>query len=118
MRFLLFAPLLFIILYAGETELNSFRPNIGLSEQTIYDFGKINEEAKVTHKFKFKNTGDADLEIPLVKSSCKCMASLSAGKTIKPGEEGEILVTFNSTGYAENYVTHHFSSYWLYKFFS
>lgn len=62
-----------------------------------FDFGKIKQGDKVTHEFKFKNTGKRDLIIRDTQSSCGCTA-VETKKVIKPGETSSIKTTFNSAG--------------------
>lgn len=66
--------------------------------ETQFAFGKINEGDKVEHVFKFKNTGDKDLIIANAWGSCGCTVPEYPKEPIKPRAEGEIKVTFNSTG--------------------
>ena len=64
----------------------------------VHDFGKIKEGDKVTHYFKFLNSGKADLIIKEAKGSCGCTVPEFPKKPLKPGEIGKIKVTFNSDG--------------------
>ena len=63
-----------------------------------HDFGELIQGEKVTHIFKYTNAGDANLIITNIKSSCGCTVPNYSQEPIAPGEEGEIKVTFNSTG--------------------
>jgi|SRR6185312_10877925 len=65
---------------------------------TAYDFGTINQGEKVTHTFKFKNVGNVDLVISSASGSCGCTVPHYPKGTIKPGEEGQVDVTFDSSG--------------------
>jgi hypothetical protein len=67
-------------------------------EKDIYDFGKVIQGEIVTYGFKFKNTGNADLVISQVKTSCGCTVPKFPKEAIKPGEEKVLSVTFNSEG--------------------
>lgn len=67
-------------------------------EETSWDFGTITEGDYVEHSFKFKNTGDDDLVISNVTSSCGCTIPEWPRNPIKPGDEGKIKVQFNSEG--------------------
>ena len=67
-------------------------------EETTHDFGNIMQGEKVTHIFKYTNTGDANLIIADIKSSCGCTVPNYSQKPVAPGEESEIKVTFNSAG--------------------
>ncbi|MBN2237839.1 MAG: DUF1573 domain-containing protein [Bacteroidales bacterium] len=66
-------------------------------EKTSHDFGAVVDGEKVTYSFKFSNTGNNDLEIQNVGTSCGCTASDYTKGLIKPGEKGRIQVTFNSS---------------------
>ena len=72
-------------------------PTMDLAE-TTYSFGEITQGTKVEHVFKFKNNGTADLKLGRPKTSCGCTASLLSKDIIPPGQEGEVKVTFNSSG--------------------
>lgn len=49
----------------------------------------------VNYEVKFKNTGDSDLEIKSVTTSCGCSTALITDKVVKPGQAGSINFTFN-----------------------
>lgn len=66
--------------------------------ESQYDFGTIKECEKVTHVFKFANTGDKPLTISNARGSCGCTVPDYPKTPIAPGEEGEIKVEFNSKG--------------------
>ncbi len=67
-------------------------------ERSEYNFGKIIEGEVVSFGFKFTNTGESDLLISTVRTSCGCTASEYPEKPIKPGDEGVVKITFNSKG--------------------
>ncbi len=67
-------------------------------EEKVFNFGTINQGDKVTHEFKFKNTGKKDLIIHKIKASCGCTATSTSDKVIKPGKEASIKAIFNSRG--------------------
>ena len=99
-KILLLAALLFIVLHAVVgAQLEISHPNMEFLEPRDFDFGRTIQGEEVSHTFKFKNTGNADLEIYLVKASCLCTASLLSSKIIKPGAIGEFQLTFDSTDY-------------------
>lgn len=67
-------------------------------EKTTHDFGKIKEELKsAVYKFKFSNVGDGDLKLLNVRTSCGCTASEYTKTPIKPGQTGEIKVTYHTS---------------------
>lgn len=77
-------------------------------ETKEHDFGKVISGEVVSYNFKFKNTGDADLVISKVSSSCGCTVPDYPGEPIKPGEEKYLEVTFeseNRNGFQSKTVT-------------
>lgn len=67
-------------------------------EKTTHDFGKIMVGDNVTYDFKFRNTGKSPLIITDGFASCGCTKPDWPKTPVKPGENGIIHVTFNSTG--------------------
>ena len=65
-------------------------------ETTNYDFGEVVQGEKLTYAFKFKNTGKSNLIIFSSEATCGCTTSTPPKAPIRPGEEGEITVTFDS----------------------
>jgi hypothetical protein len=61
-----------------------------------HDFGNIIQGEKVSYSFKFKNIGSIDLIISTARGSCGCTVPKYPRRAIKPGEEGNIDVVFNS----------------------
>ena len=76
---------------AGEAEIKF--------EKTSHNFGTFPESSpKVTCSFKFTNTGDNLLVIHQAIASCGCTVPQYPKEPIKPGESGEIIVTYNGAG--------------------
>lgn len=68
-------------------------------EKTTHNFGEFPEEdPKVTCTFKFTNAGDGLLVIHQAIASCGCTVPQYPKEPIKPGESGEIIVTYNGAG--------------------
>ena len=65
-------------------------------ETNEYDFGKVLQGEKLSYTFKFTNTGKTNLIIDGANSSCGCTTSSPPKAPIKPGDGGEIKVTFDS----------------------
>lgn len=65
-------------------------------EETIYDFGEVNEGETVAHVFRFTNTGRVPLMISNARSTCGCTVPKWPQTPIPPGEKGEIEVRFNT----------------------
>ncbi|MBS1783573.1 MAG: DUF1573 domain-containing protein [Bacteroidetes bacterium] len=87
-----------------ETPLQSASPASNLPKTTIelaevkHSFGTISEGEKVRFAYKFKNTGSNPLVISNAVASCGCTVPSYPKEPIAPGNEGEILVEFNSQG--------------------
>jgi hypothetical protein len=91
------------LLLAASPLLAAKTPRIKFQEET-WNFGKVKEGTALSHEFVFKNTGDADLVIEKVRTSCGCTAALASDKTVAPGKEGKIGVSFDSRSYAGKVV--------------
>ena len=65
-------------------------------EKVNHDFGDVIQGEKVTYNFQFHNTGGTDLLISKVSTSCGCTVGKYPKESIKPGEGGEIEVTFDT----------------------
>ncbi|RZJ60681.1 MAG: DUF1573 domain-containing protein [Flavobacterium sp.] len=71
---------------------------VAVFESLDHDFGTIKAGDKVEHIYKFKNEGTGDLVVSEVKPSCGCTVPDYTKTPVKPGETGEIKVTFDSSG--------------------
>ncbi len=68
-------------------------------ETISHDFGSMSEEDAVkTCVFNFTNTGDAPLIIHQAIATCGCTVPTFTKDPIKPGEKGQIEVTYNGKG--------------------
>lgn len=65
-------------------------------ENADFSFGQVFQGTKVEHTFRFRNTGEAPLNVEKVRSSCGCTAALLSATLIPPGGTGEIRTTFDS----------------------
>lgn len=81
-----------------EAELKGMPRTAIYFYEESYDFGKVKEGDKVSHVYKFKNIGEHPLLIADVIASCGCTVPSFPKEPIKPGDEGEIKVEFNSSG--------------------
>ena len=81
-------------------------PGVMVFEAAKHDFGKISDDASVSHTFKFKNTGDKTITINNVHPSCGCTSAPLTKKTYGPGEAGQIDITFNPTNRRGKEVKH------------
>ena len=65
-------------------------------EQTTIDLGKFGHETPIRKcAFVFTNTGDADLYIHQIFTSCRCTGKEFPTHAIKPGVQDSIIVIFN-----------------------
>jgi len=85
--------LLSTLAFAEET------PRISFTKDT-HDFGRVIQGKTVEYIFTLENKGQADLIIKEVTTSCGCTAALVSNDVIKPGEKGEIRVSYDSQGRA------------------
>lgn len=77
---------------------NENKPEIAF-EKTTHDFGSFKEsDGPVTCVFKFKNTGKGLLVIHQAIATCGCTVPIYPKEPIKPGDSGEIKVTYNGKG--------------------
>ena len=68
-------------------------------DKMSHNFGTFSEDSpKVTCTFRFTNTGDKLLVIHQAIASCGCTVPQYSKEPIKPGESGEIVVTYDGTG--------------------
>jgi len=76
---------------------------IQLNEEK-FDFDTLAADEIVEHNFKFKNAGDAPLLIASVKSTCGCTVPSWPEEVIKPGEFGDIAVSFDASGRSGRFI--------------
>lgn len=73
------------------------KPKLVIVEKPEFDFGKVKEGTEVTHTFKIKNEGTAELVIINVSPACGCTAS-DFSKSIAPDAEGIVKLTVKTAG--------------------
>ena len=88
---LLFAFFVMVVSGASAQAVISF-------QKTTHDFGHFTEDKPVSYKFVFENTGNEPLVIQQAISSCGCTVANFTKSPIKPGEKGEINVTYSGKG--------------------
>ncbi|MEX2379135.1 MAG: DUF1573 domain-containing protein [Vicingaceae bacterium] len=67
-------------------------------KEEVINFGEVSQGEKVKKRFRFKNTGKSNLIISNATGSCGCTVPLWPKQPIRPGQEGEIEVVFDSNG--------------------
>ncbi|MEP6612632.1 MAG: DUF1573 domain-containing protein [Mucilaginibacter sp.] len=83
---------------ASTTTANAADAPVIKFEKDTRDFGKIKRGDKVTYDFKFTNTGKSPLIITDAVATCGCTKPEVPKAPIKPGETGNVHVTFDSAG--------------------
>ncbi len=71
-------------------------------DRPVFDFGAVSQGKKVNHVFVLKNSGDSMLTIGQVSTSCGCTVADVTSRSVAPGKNSEIHVTFNSTNFSGN----------------
>ncbi|MCU0416143.1 MAG: DUF1573 domain-containing protein [Cytophagaceae bacterium] len=91
--------ILFLLGYLFSVALNAQTSGPQFQfEKRIHDFGEVIQGQTVSYTFVFTNSGTDTLVISRVIPSCGCTVADTFTKVIPPGQKGEILVQFNSTG--------------------
>lgn len=67
-------------------------------EREAHDFGRVVEGDVPTYEFKFKNVGTAPITLEYVRPSCGCTSPEWSKEPVMPGDEGIIIVKYNSQG--------------------
>ncbi|HDS08778.1 MAG TPA: DUF1573 domain-containing protein, partial [Firmicutes bacterium] len=79
-----------------EKELEKERyPKIEF-EQTVYDFGEADQHSQVKYVYKYRNVGDADLQLISVRPTCGCTVPKWSKEPTPPGGKGEIEIVYNT----------------------
>ena len=67
-------------------------------DTAVYNFGKILQGEQTSYNFKFKNTGNKNLIIQKVETSCGCTVPEYDKSPVSPNGTGTIKVRFDSNG--------------------
>lgn len=67
-------------------------------DEIEHDFGRIIQGERVIYRFKFTNTGNSDLLITKVNSSCGCTVGKYPKTPIAPGKSDYVEASFDSNG--------------------
>jgi len=65
--------------------------------KTEHDFGSLKRNEKARYKFTYKNTGNSPLVVSDVRSSCSCTIPDWTKTPIPPGNEGELLIDYDTS---------------------
>lgn len=86
---------IFAIMMMTGSAMAQTGPKIEFKSETI-DYGVVSKsEDSGLRVFEFTNTGDAELVITDVKSSCGCTVPSKPTEPIQPGKTGKIEVQYN-----------------------
>ena len=88
-----------MMLMCGLTVALAQKPAEIKFDKLTHDFGTFSESAPVvTSVFTYTNVGEEPLIINQAIASCGCTVPEYTKTPVKPGEKGEIKVTYNGTG--------------------
>ena len=88
-----------VLVVFGMTTMVAQKPAQIKFEKTTHNFGTFSEkEPKVTCTFTYTNVGEQPLVVNQAIASCGCTVPEYTKNPVKPGESGEIKVTYNGAG--------------------
>ena len=88
-----------LLLVCGLTMAMAQKPAQIKFDKTTHDFGSFSEKSpKVTCTFTYTNVGEQPLVVNQAIASCGCTVPEYTKTPVKPGETGEIKVTYNGAG--------------------
>ena len=88
-----------LMLICGLTAALAQKPAEIKFDKLTHDFGSFSEKSPVvTYTFTYTNVGEQPLVINQAVASCGCTVPEYTKAPIKPGEKGEIKVTYNGAG--------------------
>ena len=67
-------------------------------DEIRFHFGEVYEGDQLSHIFKFQNSGNGDLVISDVSTTCGCTVAGYSKDPVKPGNNGEIEIKFDTKG--------------------
>mgnify|MGYP001591947576 CR=1 FL=1 len=67
----------------------------------LFDFGQVKYGQILEYNFKLKNSGNEILEIKRIATSCPCATAKTAQEKINPGEETDLIVTYDTGAMGE-----------------
>jgi len=71
-------------------------------DETVYDFGTVNEGDLVKHTFRYKNTGKRPLLLKVAHSTCGCtVPKYNTDTPLQPGGIDSIVVIFDTKNKTE-----------------
>lgn len=93
-----------VTVYAQQPKLiDSLQKSEIVFENTIHDFGNINEGTMASYEFIFTNTGKVPLIISNVQPSCGCTTPEWSKEPVASGAKGKIKAIYNTYGRPGNF---------------
>ena len=91
--------IMMLLLVCGMSTALAQKPAEIKFDKLTHDFGTFSEKKPVvTYTFTYTNVGEQPLIINQAVASCGCTVPEYTKSPIKPGEQGQIKVTYNGTG--------------------
>lgn len=75
-------------------------------DETAFDFGYVPQQAKISHIFTIRSTGDDTLKITQVIPGCGCTKTPLQKSEIAPGDSTTLEVVFSTGAYTGRVVKH------------
>ncbi|HJY62918.1 MAG TPA: DUF1573 domain-containing protein [Ignavibacteria bacterium] len=98
---MIFVKYIFFIAFVFSLVFSQTGPVMFIEGGADVNTGNHRRGNEVVYEIKFKNTGDSDLKITSVSTSCGCSSALTSSDNIAPGSEGTIKFTFNGQGFGK-----------------
>jgi len=90
-----------IFIIVVTVPISSFaQPKISVVGGTKFDMGTVDRGQAAQKKVIIKNIGTDTLILGQVEVSCGCTGTVVSNNRIASGKTGELLITFNSSGYS------------------
>ncbi len=89
-----------MIAVLGLSSFNTNNPGNATASMSfssmIYDFGKVEKGAPVSHNFEFSNPASESIRITKVSASCGCTVTDYTREEVAPGAKGFVKATYNA----------------------
>ncbi|TAE00473.1 MAG: DUF1573 domain-containing protein [Bacteroidetes bacterium] len=94
---LIFIITFFVYIFVNQQFVYAQKASISF-EKPVFDLANVEQGTIIEHTFKFSNTGNANLVITEVKTTCGCTATKWSKTAVLAGEKSGITVQFNTEG--------------------
>lgn len=81
--------------YFAEVRPEAF-PRVEVVGGSEYDFGVMLRNAEGSHEFELRNVGDAELELEVTGSTCKCTLGSLENNVLAPGESTRVQMSWTA----------------------